>query len=180
MYARLLNSIVPNTVAITLFPPHTDQYRFRGTEIILDNGDTAVVHHTNGNETTIVVGRGGKKTTRILSENATISRLVDNSLIQTRRQSDSTRSRSPKSITSLELRKKNVEHKISENRIYFAMGHYYIEFDRDTADLCSGKNGHIKTYPNSEKGLVALATRVRKIDDLFDPSKLPIHKMGER
>lgn len=178
MYARLLNSIIPkyrnSEHKITLFPPHDDPNRFRGTEIELKNGERAQVQSTNGTETTIVLKSGGKKITRVLNEPAKILRLVDNSLIQTRRVEERHRSRSPIARVSQELRRKNIEHSIKGDRIYFVMGYYFIEVSEDTADLNSGKRGHLKTYPTSEKGLLALAERAKKIDNNFDPSKIPV------
>lgn len=174
MYTRLLNSIIPEYKNVTLFPPHNDPNRFRGTEIELESGERAQVQSTNGTETAIVFRSGGKKVTKILNEPAKITRLVDSSLLQSRRQEDSHREKSPRMRVSQELRKKNIEHSIKGNRIYFVMGYYFIEVNEDTAELNSGKRGHLKTYPTSEKGLLALAERAKKIDANFDPSKIPV------
>jgi hypothetical protein len=181
----------PESVAprmLSPFPAHSDSTRFKGTRLKLTNREikepimVQVLKSMNNGDNVVVAWYDirGNKYTKILdgNDNVEILALRDNSIQsqimamphQERREKRQT----PIQRIFLELKRKKVESSIKGNTITFMFGAYTITAEDEHADLSSKRAGHIRSFPLTEKGIIALAMRAKKIDDRFDPTKVPV------
>lgn len=184
-YMRLLASCVlvelKKPVKLAL-PEHSDPNRFRGTRLDIAGIPAQIRSTSDGGRIihAIWYNIGGRRHEVDLSPNDEfkILQIRDNaapSHIKPRFHNENRQRRfTPAQNIFNCLRKKGVECKIRGDSVEFLFGSHTITVEEETADLSSARNGLIRSFPLTEKGIEALVARAKKIDDSFDPAKIAV------